>query len=380
MTWKVALADIDLNQEEDEAVLSVLHSRWLTSGEVTRSFEEAFAKFVGTKHAIAISNATVGLHLACILAGVEPGDEVIVPSLTFVATVAAILYVGAKPVFADISSETDLTISPENIAERITARTRAIVPMHYGGYACDMNAIMRMARKYDLAVLEDAAHAPGSVLDGRKLGTWGKVGIFSFFSNKNMATGEGGMLVTDDDEVAKRARLLSSHGMTSMTWDRHQGHAWSYDVVELGYNYRLDEIRSAIGMVQLGKLEKNNQKRRVLIDLYHSLLTEEVPSVVLPFLKHRGQSAGHLLPILLPVGQDRIKFMDKMKEQGIQTSIHYPPTHLFSYYQKNITYKPLPITESVAAREVTLPLHALLTEEQVHMVVSAVKVALAESR
>jgi dTDP-4-amino-4,6-dideoxygalactose transaminase len=376
MTWKVTLADIDLDQEEDDAVLAVLHSRWLTSGEVTRGFEEAFSKFVGAKHAIAVSNATVGLHLGCVLAGLEPGDEVIVPSLTFVATVAAILYVGAKPVFADITSETDLTVSPENIAERITDRTRAIAPMHYGGYACDMNAIMRLARKYDLAIIEDAAHAPGSVLEGRKLGTWGKVGVFSFFSNKNLATGEGGMLVTDDDEVAKRARLLSSHAMTSMTWDRHQGHAWSYDVVDLGFNYRLDELRSAIGMVQLRKLEKNNEKRRLLIDLYQKLLMEEAPSVCVPFLKHRGQSAGHLMPILLPVGQDRIKFMEKMKEQGVQTSIHYPPAHRFSYYQKNISYKPLPITEVVAAREVTLPLHPLLNEDDVRMVVSAVKMAL----
>ncbi len=379
MTWKIALADIDLNQEEDEAVLSVLHSRWLTSGEVTRSFEEAFAEFVGAKHAIAVSNATVGLHLASLLVGLKPGDEVIVPSLTFVATVAAILYVGAKPVFADISSDADLTLSPENIAERITDRTRAIVPMHYGGYACDMNAIMSLARKYDLAIIEDAAHAPGSILEGRKLGTWGKVGVFSFFSNKNMATGEGGMLVTDDDEVAKRARLLSSHAMTSMTWDRHQGHAWSYDVVDLGYNYRLDEIRSAIGIVQLSKLNQNNQKRRLLIDLYHRQLKEEVPSVGLPFCDHRGQSAGHLLPILLPTGQDRIKFMGKMKEQGIQTSIHYPPVHLFSYYKKNILYKPLPVTEDVAAREVTLPLHPLLSEDQVRMVVSAVRMAVSES-
>ena len=380
MTWKVALADIDLNQEEDEAVLSVLHSRWLTTGEVTRGFEEAFAKFVGAKHAIAVSNATVGLHLASILVGLEPGDEVIVPSLTFVATVAAILYVGAIPVFSDICSDTDLTLSPENIAERITDRTRAIIPMHYGGYACDMNAILSLARKYDLAIIEDAAHAPGSALEGRKLGTWGKVGVFSFFSNKNMATGEGGMLVTDDDEIAKRARLLSSHGMTSMTWDRHQGHAWSYDVVDIGYNYRLDEIRSAIGLVQLGKLEKNNIKRRLLIDLYQSQLKQEVPSVSLPFVNHRGQSAGHLMPILLPDGQDRIKFMEEMKEQGIQTSIHYPPVHRFSYYQRNLPHKPLPVTEDVAAREVTLPLHALLTEDQVRMVVLAVKKALFKSK
>jgi dTDP-4-amino-4,6-dideoxygalactose transaminase len=379
MTWKVTLADLDFDQKEDDAVLSVLHSRWLTSGEVTRRFEEAFANFVGTRHAIAVSNATVGLHLACIVAGLEPGDEVIVPSLTFVATVEAIIYVGAKPIFADVTSDTDLTLSPESIAERITDRTRAIIPMHYGGYACDMTAIMRLARKYNLTIIEDSAHAPGSLLEGRKLGTWGKVGVFSFFSNKNMATGEGGMLVTDNDEVARKARLLSSHGMTSFTWDRHQGHAWSYDVVDLGYNYRLDEIRSAIGLVQLAKLDQNNKKRRLLTEIYHRQLSELVPDLGLPFLNHRGQSAAHLLPILLPGETDRSKFMEKMKEQGIQTSIHYPPVHRFKYYQKSFTNKLLPVTENVAAREVTLPLHPLLNDNQVQFVVSAVRVALRES-
>jgi dTDP-4-amino-4,6-dideoxygalactose transaminase len=379
MTWKVTLADLDLDYEEDDTVLSVLHSRWLTSGEVTVRFEEAFAKFVGARFAVAVSNATVGLHMASLLAGLEPGDDVIVPSLTFVATVAAILYVGAKPVFADITSEDDLTLSVESIAERITDRTRAIIPMHYGGYGCDMAAIMRLAQKYDLTVIEDAAHAPGSLLEGRKLGTLGSMGVFSFFSNKNMATGEGGMLVTDDEKLSKRARTLISHGMTSMTWDRHQGHAWSYDVVDLGYNYRMDEIRSAIGLVQLSKLERNNQKRRFLTDLYHRQLGELVPDIGLPFQEHRGLSAAHLLPILLPVGKDRVKFMEKMKEQGIQTSIHYPPVHLFSYYQKHLTPEPLPVTEKVAAREVTLPLHPLLNEDDVNCVVSAVRIAARES-
>jgi len=379
MTWNIALADLDLGQAEEDAVLAVLRSRWLTSGEVTRRFEEAFAGQVGARHAVAVSNATAGLHLACVVAGLQPGDEVIVPSLTFVATVAAILYAGAKPVFADIVSETDLTVSPQSIAERITARTRAIVPMHYGGYACDMDAILALAGKHGLVVIEDAAHAPGASLDGRGLGTWGRAGVFSFFSNKNLATGEGGMLVTDDDEFARRARLLGSHAMTSLTWDRHQGHAWSYDVTEVGFNYRLDEIRSAIGLVQLEKLERNNQRRRSLTGLYHRELSIEGPGLGLPFVKHRGQSAGHLMPILLPPGKDRIKFMEHMKSKGIQTSIHYPPAHGFSYYRVAVEHQSLPVTEDVAAREVTLPLHPLLSEAQVGEVVAAVRAALRES-
>lgn len=379
MTWSIALADLDLGQAEEDAVLAVLRSRWLTSGEVTRRFEEAFARQVGARHAVAVSNATAGLHLACVVAGLQPGDEVIVPSLTFVATVAAVLYAGANPVFADIVGETDLTLSPQSIAERITARTRAIIPMHYGGYACDMDAIMALAGKHGLTVIEDAAHAPGSSLDGRGLGTWGRAGVFSFFSNKNLATGEGGMLVTDDAEFARRARLLGSHAMSSLTWDRHQGHAWSYDVTAVGFNYRLDEIRSAIGLVQLEKLERNNQRRRSLTGLYHRGLGIDGPGLGLPFVKHRGQSAGHLLPILLPPGKDRARFMEHMKSKGIQTSIHYPPAHGFSHYRRAVQHQPLPVTEDVAAREVTLPLHPLLSEAQVGEVVAAVRAALRES-
>lgn len=379
MAWNIALADLDLGQAEEDAVLAVLRSRWLTSGEVTRRFEEAFARQVGARHAVAVSNATAGLHLACVVAGLKPGDEVIVPSLTFVATAAAILYAGAKPVFADIVSETDLTVSPQSIAERITARTRAIIPMHYGGYACDMDAIMVLAAKHGLTVIEDAAHAPGASLDGRGLGTWGRAGVFSFFSNKNLATGEGGMLVTDDEEFARRARLLGSHAMTSLTWDRHQGHAWSYDVTDVGFNYRLDEIRSAIGLVQLEKLERNNQRRRSLTGLYHRELAIDGPGLGLPFLKHRGQSAGHILPILLPSGNDRVRFMEHMKSKGIQTSIHYPPAHGFSHYRRAVEHQPLPVTEEVAAREVTLPLHPLLSDAQVGEVIAAVRAALQES-
>ncbi len=201
-----------------------------------------------------------------------PGDEAIVPSLTFVATANAVRYTGAMPVFADIAGENDLNISYQSIERAITERTRAILVMHYGGYACDMPSILELAREHNLKVIEDAAHAVGSDLDGRKLGTWGDMGCFSFFSNKNMTTGEGGMLITDNETYSQRLHLLRSHGMTSLTWDRHKGHAWSYDVVDLGYNYRIDEIRSALGKVQLGKLPANNERRRHLTEIYRDAL------------------------------------------------------------------------------------------------------------
>jgi len=374
MDWKIPLADIDFDSREEDAVLEVLKSRWLTMGAVTQAFEEEFAAYIGARHAIAVANGTAALHLACLGVGLGTGDEVIVPSLTFVATANAVRYTGAIPIFADIDSEQDLDISIKSIEHKLTERTRAIMVMHYGGYACDMPAILELAKSHGLMVIEDAAHAIGSEIEGRKMGTWSDVGCFSFFSNKNMTTGEGGMIVTNDDAAVDKMRTLRSHGMTTMSWDRHRGHAWSYDVVELGYNYRIDEIRAALGRVQLSKLEQNNERRRNLSVLYRERLEEMIPSIVVPFNKPRGTSACHLMPILLPEGCDRISFMEHMKSNGIQTSIHYPPIHKFKTYTggSEALYN-LPITENVAGREVTLPLYPGLTEENVADVVHAVQ-------
>ena len=374
MEWRIPLADIDFGPEEEEAVLQVIKSRWLTMGAVTQAFEEEFAAYVGARHAIAVANGTAALHLACLAAGLRAGDEVIVPSLTFVATANAVRYTGARPVFADITGKHDLNISPATIEPCLTPLTRAVIVMHYGGYPCDMPGITALAKSHDLVVIEDAAHAVGSVLDGRKMGTWGSIGCFSFFSNKNMTTGEGGMLVTDDDALAGKLHALRSHGMTALTWDRHKGHAWSYDVVALGYNYRLDEIRAALGRVQLGRLEHNNDRRRQLTGLYREHLQELTPSISIPFEDYRGICAHHLMPILLPAGTDRTAFMEQMKARGVQTSIHYPPIHKFSAY-RNIVAQMSPnlgVTEEVAAREVTLPLYPTLTEADVELVTRSV--------
>jgi dTDP-4-amino-4,6-dideoxygalactose transaminase len=381
MDWQIPLADIDFDSREEAAVLEVIKSRWLTMGAVTQAFEEEFAAHLGARHAIAVANGTAALHLACMGLGLGLGDEVIVPSLTFVATANAVRYTGAAPVFADIASEQDLDISLESIEKKLTKKTRAIMVMHYGGYACDMPAITKFAGEHGLMVIEDAAHAIGSEVEGRKAGIWGQVGCFSFFSNKNMTTGEGGMVVTNDDSAAEKMRLLRSHGMTSMSWDRHKGHAWSYDVVELGYNYRMDEIRAALGRVQLNKLGKNNQRRRALSMLYRDQLEELVPTVGVPFSNARGISACHLFPILLPAGYDRINFMEHLKSNGIQTSIHYPPIHKFKTYSESAGAPyDLPVTENVAGREVTLPLYAGLTDDQVTYVVQAVQSAFRQDK
>ena len=374
MDWRVPLADLDFGEEEEAAVLKVLRSRWLTMGESTQEFESKFSAFVGVKHAFALSNATEALHLACLALGIGVGDEVIIPSLTFVATANAVLYTGAHLRFVDIVGAHDLTISPQDIENQISPQTKAIMVMHYGGFPCQMQAIKEIAEKHGLLIIEDNAHAPGASLDGTALGTWGDVGCFSFFSNKNLAVGEGGMLVTNRDDVAEKVRRLRSHGMTTLTWDRHKGHAYTYDVVELGYNYRIDEIRSALGIVQLQKLTSNNFKREQITKSYREALSNT--GIGLPFCDASGKPAYHIFPILLPDDIDRKSFIDQMKARRIQTSIHYPPIHTFQYYRQKYPNVSLTKTEAAAKQEVTLPLFPTMSVEDVDTVVSAVRASL----
>jgi len=250
--------------------------------------------------------------------------------------------------------------------------------VHYAGYPCDMPAILEIARAHKLGVIEDAAHAVGASLNGKALGAWGDAGCFSFFGNKNLTTAEGGMLVTDDPELAEKVRVLRSHGMTTLTWDRFKGHASTYDVVAQGYNYRMDELRSALGREQLKRIPSGNARRAELVRLYREMLAREAPSIRIPFQEERGQSSYHILPALLPAGADKHAFMERMKAQGIQTSWHYPPVHRFSIYKDAYASRPnpLPVSDEVAEREVTLPLYPTMSEEQVGWVVQAAKTAL----
>jgi len=374
MSWKIPLSDIDLNDEEIGSVVNVLKSKWLSMGPITEKFEKKFAEYLGVKYAFAVSSGTAALHIAHRALGIKQGDEVIVPSLTFVATVNSVLYCNARPVFADITSIDNFNISPENILEKITDKTRAITVVHYAGYPCDMKAIMEIAEDYKLKVIEDSAHAIGAEYNGEKCGTIGDIGCFSFFANKNLVAGEGGMIVTNNDEIAKKIRIMRSHGMTSLTWDRHRGHAHSYDVVDLGYNYRISEISSAIGIVQLKKLEKNNKKREEIVKKYRKKL-KSIKEIHIPFRNYMGKSSHHIFPILLSEDLSRDEFMSKLKKRGIQTSIHYPPVHLFTYYKKilkdnNII---LPNTEYVGEHEVTLPLHPLMSNEDVKYIAEVIK-------
>jgi len=377
MPWTIPLSDLNFGPEEQQAVYNVLASKWLSMGEVTDTFERHFAAFLGVPYAVAVSSGTAALHLALAALGVGVGDEVIVPSLTFVASANAVLYMGATPVFVDITSSNDFSIAPQAIAQAITPATKAVMVVHYGGYPADMAAIATAIAGRNIAVVEDAAHAPGAQLDGRSLGSFGDAGCFSFFANKNMTTGEGGMLITSRQDVYERVRRLRSHGMTTVTWDRHRGHASSYDVVDLGFNYRTSEINAALGLTQLRKLPANTQRRRALTEQYHRLL-RDIPGVAIPFQAHRGTSAYHLLPVLLENAAVRTHVMQHLASRGIQTSIHYPPIHQFSFYQKLYQISPgsLPKTEAVGSRQMTLPLYADMTEDQVDCVCTCVADAL----
>jgi len=375
MNWKVPLADVTFGPEEQEAVRRVLESGWVSMGPETEQFEAEFAQYLGAKHAVAVSSGTAALHLSLLALGIGPGDEVIVPSLTFVATANAVLYVGATPVFADITSLDDWTISPDEIERKLTDRTRAIIVMHYGGFPCAMDRIKAIAEKHGLKVIEDAAHAPGASFQAQKLGTWGDAGCFSFFSNKNMTTGEGGMIVTDSADVAESLKNLRCHGMTSVSWDRHKGHNFSYDVTQLGFNYRIDEIRSALGRIQLAKLDRGNQRRReITLEMRKNL--EDIPLISLPFQAHDlDECSCHIFPILLQSADLRIPFMESMKQSGIQTSIHYPPIHKFTGYKEFRTID-LPLTDHVTATEVTLPMFPNMGEDDTTIVIRAAEIAL----
>jgi dTDP-4-amino-4,6-dideoxygalactose transaminase len=371
--WKVPLADVIVTEDDLAAVTETYRSGWLSMGPRTEEFEAQFAAYTGARHAFAVTNGTAALHLACLAADIGPGDEVICPSMTFVASANAIRYCGATVVFADIAGLAEPWLSAERAASAISPRTKAIMVVDYGGHCGEIAALAQLARDRGLVLLEDAAHAAGSRLDGRHLGTFSLVGAFSFFSNKNLAVGEGGMVVTDDDEAAVRLRLLRSHGMTTLTWDRHRGHASGYDVVDLGFNYRIDEPRAALAARRLGRLDDENAARGRLDARYRELL--EPLGLTCALAPVDGlQSAHHLFAIVLDEGADRDAFRAVLAERGVQTSVHYPPVHGFSIYADGAPA--LPQTEAYGMRAVTLPLFAHMSEVQQDLVVEAVHAAL----
>jgi dTDP-4-amino-4,6-dideoxygalactose transaminase len=366
--WKVPLADVSIGEDEIAAVAETYRSGWLSMGPRTEELEEQFTAYTQSEHAIAVTNGTAALHLICLAAGLGPGDEVVVPSLTFVATVNAIRYTGATPVFGEIAGPERPWLSADAAAEAVTDRTRAIMNMTYGGHPGETAALAELASERGLALLEDAAHGLGGSLEGHHLGTVGLAGAFSFFSNKNLPVGEGGMVVTDDDDVAARVRLLRSHAMTAISWDRQQGHASGYDVIDLGFNYRIDEPRAALATALLGRLDRDNERRAAAIRSYRRLLDPLARVTQTMFDAAGASQAHHIFTVLLDDGIDRPMVRSRLEEAGIQTSLHYPPVHHFSIYESGAS---LPLTDEYARRAVTLPLFPSISEEQVGLVVEA---------
>jgi dTDP-4-amino-4,6-dideoxygalactose transaminase len=369
----IPLFDLKLETEDIEAVTDTLRSGWLTMGPRTEAFERAFADHLGSRNAVALSSGTAALHLAYRAAGVGPGDEVIVPSFTFVATVNAVLYCGGEPVFADIVGVDNPSIDPADVERRITPRTRAVTAVHFAGYPAAVDVLADLCRAHGLALIEDAAHAPSAELDGRKLGTFGLLGAFSLFSNKVLSVGEGGVLATDDDQLAAEARQLRSHSMTSMSWDRHRGHADSYDVVDIGFNYRLDEPRAALALARMRKLEPDIARRRELSLIYRERLAE-VPEIILPFTAEDvARSSCYVMPIMLRRADQRPILRQILRDEfQVQTSILYPAVHEFSVYRERFPDVSLPETELAAASEVTIPLYPHMTEAEQERVLDGI--------
>lgn len=371
--WKIPLFDLNYDKQEQDAVVAVLNSKWLTAGAKTQKFERQFQEYLGNScHCCAVSNGTAALHLALLCADIKIGDEVIIPGLTFVADLNVVVMTGATPVLADVKSLQDWNINPQDVEKKISQKTKAVIAVHYAGMPCDMDELSNICRKHHLVLIEDAAHAPGAVYKGKKCGTMGNFGCFSFFSNKNLSTGEGGMVAAKDKNNIEKIKLLRSHGMTSMTIDRHKGRSISYDVTMPGLNYRIDEIKSALGLVQLGKLDNSNKKRIILIQHYIKKL-EGIKEITIPWKNFPDDrtGSGHIFPVLLSQKTDRKSFITSLKEKGIQTSIHYPCFRNFSGYQTRFS-KGLDISDQISERVVTLPLYPALSQQNVDFICRAI--------
>jgi dTDP-4-amino-4,6-dideoxygalactose transaminase len=346
-------------------------------GPRTEAFEAAFGAHLGVRHAVAVSSCTAALHLAYLAAGVGPGDEVIVPAMTFAATAAAAVYCGGTPVFADVLGDHDFSLDPAEVERKLTPRTKAVCVVHFAGYAAPVAELRALCEERGIALIEDAAHAPHAQVDGRALGTWGLAGAFSFFSNKVLACGEGGLVATDDDDVAALARSLRNQGMTSTSWTKFTGASDTYDVVGLGFNYRFDDARAALLLSRLERLGNDVARRRELTHAYREKLAH-VTGVSLPYSDADvDRSTCYVMPILVdPARRDGVRRHLRDRHR-IQTSIFYPATHELTAYRARHDGERLPATEHIARAEITIPLYPELDDDAQDLVVSALAEALA---
>ena len=373
----------DISEQEINEVVDTLKSGWLAKGPRTVEFEKEFAAYVGAKHAVAINSCTAALHVALLSQDIGAGDEVITTPMTFASTASTIIHTGATPVFADIDYSTGC-IDPDEIEKKITPRTKAIVPVHYSGQVCDLDRIYEIADKHGLFVSEDAAHALWSRYKGRLIGSHLRgTASYSFYATKNLCTGEGGMLATDSDEIAARARVLTSHGMSKNAWNRYaKGGTWKYDIIEPGFKYNMFDIQAALGLKQLSRLE-DMQKRRLRIAARYQEEFGKMDAVETPFVPDYATHSWHLyviriVPELLTI--DRDQFIVELNERNVGTSVHFIPVHLMTAYRTRFGYKEgdFPNTEKHFDRIISLPLYPTMTDEETEYIIAAVRDIIAQ--
>ena len=362
-----------IEEDEIKEVVDTLKSGWLTMGPKTIEFEKLIAEYTGAKHAIAVNSCTAALHLSLIVLGIGKGDEVITTLFTFASTGNVIVHTGAKPVFVDIERET-YNIDPEKIKEAITPKTKAIIPVHYAGQPCDMKAIMEIAEDYSLFVVEDAAHAIGAEYEGRRIGTFGTTTCFSFYATKNMTTGEGGAITTNDDKLGDKLRILRLHGISKDAWKRYSEKGnWYYEIENCGWKYNMTDMQAALGIHQIKKLDTFIEIRRRYAQIYNEEL-RKIGGLITPYEKPNVKHVYHLYPILLE-NYNRDEFIEKMQEKSIGCSVHFIPLHLHPFYKNIFGFKKGDFTnaEWIYEREVSLPLYPKMKEEDIHGVVNTVK-------
>ena len=365
-----------IEQSEIDEVVASLKSGWLGTGPKVHQFEEMFKKYKRVKYAMALNSCTAALHLSMITIGIKPGDEVIVPTMTFAATANAVIHAGGKPVFVDCEKDT-MNIDAEDIERKITHKTRAIIPVHFAGRPCRMDRIVDIAERHNLKIIEDSAHAIEAEYKGKKTGTFGEIGCFSFYVTKNIVTGEGGMAVTNNEDYANKIKILGLHGMSKDAWKRFSDEGYKhYQVVYSGFKYNMMDIQAAIGIHQLPRVEKYWKRRKEIWNRYNKAfknLRVFTPAAVEPNTKH----AYHLYTLLIDIDKlkiNRDQFLDEMTKRNIGVGVHYIALHLHPYYQKTYGYKrgDFPIAEWISDRTVSLPLSAKLTDKDVDDVIEAV--------
>ncbi len=365
-----------IGKEEINEVIDTLQSGWLTTGPKCEAFEKKLADYNSVKHAIVVDSCTAALHISLAAEGIGAGDEVITTPFTFCSTVNVILFQGAKPVLADIDSET-FNISPAEIKKKISKKTKAIIPVHYGGQSCSMDEINEIAEKHGLAVVEDAAHALGAEYKGKKCGTLGKYGCFSFYPIKNITTGEGGAVVTDSDAAAEQLRCLRYCGIKKDAWKRYYGAgSWYYEVTQLGFKYNMSDVLASIGLRQMDKLDKSILMREKIAGRY-SKAFGAIEGIAVPEVKENVKHAWHLYAILLDVENmkiDRNQFIEQLKKAGIAASVNFIPIHFHPYYKSRFGFNrgDFPNSEFAFERIVSLPLYPTMSKAETDYVIDNV--------